>query len=239
MLATLAVLLAGCTGDAEPAGEEAGAPQSPVEAIRALPDAGEVEAAVSESAEETTVPEDVVPPLPLIGNHGVLSPLEQRCVRDYGASQIPDLCTLGAPGAERRIVLWGDTRAAMWMPALTRIAEQTGYHLVTITQMQCPPLVGLTPWLAPEQRPYDECEATNANTVEAINTVIQPDLVVLAGAVRNTAVVRDGRPVPLGTGRPDNTWTPGRAAAPIWQDRLERTITSSQDAQDFVLGEAT
>ncbi|WP_295657565.1 SGNH hydrolase domain-containing protein [uncultured Nocardioides sp.] len=230
------LLLGACTGEEPPAPPPA-TPVSPVEVIRALPTPDDVESAVGKAVEERSLPDDLVPELARIAFDGVLSPPEQRCVRDYDVAKIPDGCVMGAPEAERSILLWGDARAAMWIPALTRIAEQTGYRLVIGTQMQCPPLLGLTPWLAPENRPYVECATTNESMVSVID-VLEPEIVVLAGAVRNFAVARNGQPVALGTGRADNTWEPDVEVGGIWEEGLDRTLAAIDDADVFVIGEA-
>lgn len=233
VLAVVAVLaLTACSGEDE-------AP-TPAEAIKALPDRAAVEAAAG-AATEGEVTDDLVPAPGFIARGGALAVNEQQCTRDYGYSQVVDVCLMGDPDATRTIALWGDTRAAMWMPALARIAEQTGYRLAVFTKMGCPPLLGVTPWLAPEKRPYAECVTVNEQVPQVLRDVVRPDVVVIAGAVRNAAVAVDGRPQPLGTGRPDNTWTPDGAAGRVWQEGLAtalRSVGGDDGPEVFMLGEA-
>ncbi len=234
LLATLVTVLAGCSGD-----DESG-PPSEAEVIRELPDAAAVESAVADAVDEKELPDELVPGRGLIAQRGSLDNLEQRCVRDYGYDAIEDVCVWGDPSVERSILLWGDTRAGMWLPALSRIADQNGYRLSVITKMGCPPLLGETPWLGAENRPYTECAAFNDAVPAVVDDVIKPDIVVLAGAVRNFAVADGGQPKPLGEGADDNTWSPDGDADQIWQRGLARALESFDDngAEVFVLGEA-
>ncbi len=228
--------LAGCTGD----DEDQDSAESAAEIIRDLPDAAAVESAVADAIDTTTLPEDVVPGPGLVARSGSLDSLEQRCARDYLYADIDEICVFGDPKSKRTILLWGDSRAAMWMPALSRIAEQNGYALAVVTKLGCPPLLGPTPWLAAESRPYVECVQFNDRVTELVNDVIKPRIVVLSGAVRGFAASDDGKVEPLGEGNADNTWTPDHDADEIWQTGLRRALESfdDDDAEVFVLGEA-
>ncbi len=240
LLTVLVVLLAGCTGD-DPDDDHDGGRPSEAEIVRSLPDARAVESAVRSAATSSSkVPEDLVPQPGLIGKYGSLDNLEQRCAHDYGYVAIEVLCTVGDLSAKRSILLWGDSRAAMWMPALSRVAEQTGYQLTVVSKLGCPPLLGVTPWLSAESRPYTECRAFNEQVPVVVDDFVRPDIVILAGGVRQFAVAEDGRRRPLGQGNLDNTWTPDPEADQLWQDGLDRSLASLDDsgAEVFVLGEA-
>lgn len=240
LLATMVAVLAGCSSGDDDDDDVKDKGPSAEEILRSLPDAAQVESMVTEAVDTSEVPEDLVPGQGLIARSGSLTSLEQRCARDYGYALIDEICIFGDPAADRTILLWGDSRAAMWMPALSRIAEQTGYRLAVLTKLGCPPLLGETPWLAAESRPYAECTQFNGRVTELVDDVVKPDMVVLAGAVRSFAVTDDGEPKALGQGNADNTWTPDEDADEIWQKSLSRTIASfdHNDAKVFVLGEA-
>ncbi len=60
------------------------------------------------------------------------------CHLDVGTSRIRD-CAYGAQGSETTIVLWGDSHAAQWFPALEGAASRSGWRLVPITKSGCPP----------------------------------------------------------------------------------------------------
>ena len=235
LLATLLMVLAGCSGDDDGKGEGPTAE----EIIRGLPNAAEVESLVTGAVDTSEVPDDLVPGQGLIARYGSLTGLEQRCARDYGTAAVDELCILGDPQSEKTFALWGDSRAAMWMPALSRIAEQTGYRLVVFTKLGCPPLSGVTPWLEAESRANTECATYNESVTRILDEIVKPEIVVMTGAVRNFSVADDGEPRSLGEVGADNTWTPDADRDEIWQQGLDRALASldDNDAEVFVLGE--
>ena len=60
-----------------------------------------------------------------------------------GGTQVPDNCTFGVPGATR-VVLFGDSHAHQWQPALEQIAQDRNWELVVRAKAGCP-----VPALAP------------------------------------------------------------------------------------------
>ena len=51
---------------------------------------------------------------------------------------IPPECTYGKRNAERKIVLFGDSHAAQWFPALEKMAKENGFALTSFTKSACP-----------------------------------------------------------------------------------------------------
>lgn len=51
---------------------------------------------------------------------------------------IPPECTYGKRNAERKIVLFGDSHAAQWFPALEKMAKENGFTLTSFTKSACP-----------------------------------------------------------------------------------------------------
>ena len=51
---------------------------------------------------------------------------------------IPPDCTYGESNAKRRIVLFGDSHAAQWFPALEKMAKENGFALTSFTKSACP-----------------------------------------------------------------------------------------------------
>jgi peptidoglycan/LPS O-acetylase OafA/YrhL len=83
-----------------------------------------------------------VHPAPVIATRDAV---QQNCQqRGDRAGLLP--CHYGAsgPGA-LEVVVVGDSHANQWMPALTRVAEAEGWHLVTYFKSGCPYAVGLGP----------------------------------------------------------------------------------------------
>jgi hypothetical protein len=76
------------------------------------------------------------------------------------------------------VALVGDSHASHWFPALSRVANDRGWKVVTFVKVSCPftdiPVRNLQ-----LKRTYTECARFNENTVEALRR-IGPDLVVTA-----------------------------------------------------------
>ena len=88
------------------------------------------------------------------------------------------LCTYGDVNSQRTIVLYGDSHAAQWFPALERIAIDNGLKLVSLTKSACP---------APEVEKVEigayknaDCFAWRKNSLERI-AKIHPEAVLLSG----------------------------------------------------------
>ena len=69
---------------------------------------------------------------------GQFDTVDVRCpatgARDIG-------CRFGTPGGEPRLVLWGNSFARMWLPALDRAASRAGMSGLAVTVSRCPPLL--------------------------------------------------------------------------------------------------
>jgi SGNH domain (fused to AT3 domains) len=238
-LLTLALLgaVTSCSGNDE---KDEPTPITPVEttvSLSELPTGERVVEDVAAAVGTTKVPAELDPPLPWIATLGTLAPEEQRCVAPYAATEVTSPCVVGDPEAEKEIVLWGDSHAAQWVPALSQVAAQSGRSLRVLAKYGCPPLVGLTPWLPAEERPYDECAAFNDAAVEMIRDV-EPELVVVAGAVRGSSFVLAGKRIELGRAAPGNDWRPDRAQDEIWQEGLATSLEElNGESRVVVLGD--
>ena len=62
---------------------------------------------------------------------------DDGCHVDNGETQSPD-CTYGERGAKRKVVLFGDSHAAQWFPALEEIAKKENFELISLTKSACP-----------------------------------------------------------------------------------------------------
>ena len=62
---------------------------------------------------------------------------DDGCHVNNGETTSPD-CTYGVRGAERKIVLFGDSHAAQWFPTLEKIARERNFELISLTKSACP-----------------------------------------------------------------------------------------------------
>ena len=129
------------------------------------------------------------------------------CNGDLGSSAVDaarvQACTYGKAGADRTVVLVGDSHAAQWQPALAVLAEDAGVRLVVLTKSACP-LADLTVDNQLLGRPYTECD-TWRDEVVALLGDLEPDLVVAASSMRYDAAAPDGS----GTEADAGDWTAG------------------------------
>jgi peptidoglycan/LPS O-acetylase OafA/YrhL len=62
---------------------------------------------------------------------------DDGCHANYSQTK-SSLCEYGNKTSNRTIVLYGDSHAAQWFPALVEIASRSGYKLVSLTKSACP-----------------------------------------------------------------------------------------------------
>jgi peptidoglycan/LPS O-acetylase OafA/YrhL len=62
---------------------------------------------------------------------------EDECHANYGYKVSPE-CLYGDTNSKRNIVLYGDSHAAQWFPALEKIAAEEGFALTSLTKSACP-----------------------------------------------------------------------------------------------------
>jgi hypothetical protein len=151
------------------------ASQDPAEAtLQSL--TAQVQAAVAASADVEAVPSDLVPPLadafaekPEVFTNG--------CVRSW-LYVGQDECAYGATTSATRVALVGDSHAAMWFPALERIAAQRQWRLETMGKVTCP-LLDLpitSPYLG---REYTECTQWRGQILDRLRSE-RPALIVVS-----------------------------------------------------------
>jgi peptidoglycan/LPS O-acetylase OafA/YrhL len=65
------------------------------------------------------------------------TPYDDGCHLNYRESLSP-LCEFGKIDSARTVVLYGDSHAVQWFPALEKLAREKGFKLVTLTKSACP-----------------------------------------------------------------------------------------------------
>jgi peptidoglycan/LPS O-acetylase OafA/YrhL len=101
------------------------------------------------------------------------------CHLSQPATDIPD-CVFGESSSTATVVLFGDSHAAQWFPALERLAIERGWRLISLTKSGCTP-GWLTVWNTTMKRAYVECDQWRERVVERI-TIEQPDVVIVASS---------------------------------------------------------
>lgn len=112
---------------------------------------------------------DKVVEKPLVYNDG--------CHVNYGENKSGD-CTYGDKQSDVTIVLYGDSHAAQWFPALKRLAEIRGFRLVSLTKSACPSVD--SPRADQGAFKNVDCEQWRENSVARIKS-LKPEAVIMSG----------------------------------------------------------
>jgi peptidoglycan/LPS O-acetylase OafA/YrhL len=125
---------------------------------------------------------------------GDVSRAPTKCGADRDQTK-HEICALGDAGADRTIVLFGDSHMGVWIDPLLQSAKAAGWKIVPIMKSSCLP-VNVTAWRPELARPYTECDTWREWAYREIAR-IKPDRIILSG---NLSVVlgdvHTGRPIP-------------------------------------------
>ena len=133
------------------------------------------------------------------------------CHQDWLGTDVP-ACTYGDTSADRTMVLYGDSHAAMWFPALEQIATQQHWKLVDLTKNACS-VADATLWSTTLKRSYSECDQWRTKALARIKAE-SPALVVTTGRNDYRVMGSGGRLGPLGSAKAMTRGT-ARKAEPI------------------------
>jgi peptidoglycan/LPS O-acetylase OafA/YrhL len=183
----------------------------------------EVEARLTAAVEADLLPATLQPPLteatatlPAIYADGCFAGWD-------GTTSGP--CTYGSPGEPESVVLFGDSKAAQWFPALEALATDHGWELTALAKPSCPSIDIV---VGKRGAPYPECatwrESSFARIVEE-----QPDVVVLSNAGGYPAIQAVGER--LDTDRIDHV-AEGTARV------IERIRSRSPDTRVLLVGDS-
>jgi peptidoglycan/LPS O-acetylase OafA/YrhL len=139
-------------------------------------------------------------------------------------------CAYGDLGSERTMVLFGDSHAVSWFPALERIALEDGWRLVVLTKSACSS-VDIVQYNTNLKRVYHECVSWREEAFARIADE-QPDIVVVANS-RGFRAVDDAGTTLTGADRA-TAWRAGMART---LDRLETAAATVVVLADTPLSE--
>jgi hypothetical protein len=148
LLLALVSVVAGCTATVPPPPRRVAEPPAPKIALSA------VLAAVAEAQNLRSVPADLTPSLATSAQDFGFD--NEKCEAGPKADRV-EPCVFGDRASATDVVLYGDSHAGMWLPAMTEIAERQHWRLQFYGKPGCP-AVNLTVRNQPEQRPFDECD---------------------------------------------------------------------------------
>ena len=112
------------------------------------------------------------------------------CHRAFSDTSV-DGCVFGKVNGSKSIVLFGDSHAAQWFPAVRAVADAHGWRLVSLTKRGCP-AADVTPNNSTVKREYTECPAWRANALARIAKE-HPDVVVTTGITGYAMTINGAR----------------------------------------------
>ncbi|MFG1808710.1 acyltransferase family protein [Streptomyces sp. NPDC049040] len=100
------------------------------------------------------------------------------CHVDYQGTQPPPGCVYGDPAASTAVVLFGDSHAAQWFPALDRLARERHWKLVSLTKASCK-TAAVT--IVYHGGPYTACDVWRERAMARIDS-LHPALVLVSSS---------------------------------------------------------
>ncbi|HVW47623.1 MAG TPA: acyltransferase family protein [Solirubrobacterales bacterium] len=126
-------------------------------------------------------------PTPLDAPEDVPRPIHEGCLEGIEGT-VSHPCVYGDPDGERTVILFGDSHAMQYFPALEPIATTEQWRLVVLTKRECSPVLVPIENEA-EESEYSQCDAWRENSLGRIEAEAEagPVTVVLGGDNTDTA----------------------------------------------------
>jgi hypothetical protein len=102
---------------------------------------------------------------------------EDGCHANYGNKNSPE-CLYGDVNSKRKIVLYGDSHAAQWFPALEKIAIDEGFALISLTKSACPAVE--VDRVNSGAFKNSDCNAWRENSIQRLKE-LKPEAVIMSG----------------------------------------------------------
>ena len=123
--------------------------------------------------------------------------LRGRLPPGHRRASTPATASSASRRADVTVVLFGDSHAAQWFPALERLATDRGWRLVSMTKSGCT-TADLNVWNGIVKRTYDECNRWREAALGRI-AAERPELVVVSDS-RGYQPMVDGKAAPIARG---------------------------------------
>ncbi|MDQ1293546.1 MAG: hypothetical protein QG608_1427 [Actinomycetota bacterium] len=137
-----------------------------------------------------------------------------RCFVSFNSPTADPRCRFGDPTARRTMVLFGDSHAAHWFPALEEIARREKWQLLVWAKSGCG-YAETAQWLSNFRREYTECTTWREAVLQQIDALPRVDAVVVARSMHQLGKLmdEDGR-----------LTTDEEARRRLWAEGADRTL---------------
>ncbi len=105
---------------------------------------------------------------------------DDGCLVDEAALNSGE-CSYGPDDSDQKVVLFGDSHALQFFPAIEEIAEDENWLLTGLTKQSCTP-ASISVWSGVLNGSYSECDEWRENSLERIEQIDGLDLVIVASA---------------------------------------------------------
>ncbi|MCD0444356.1 acyltransferase [Glycomyces sp. A-F 0318] len=182
-----------------------------LEAVEQVEDRASLEARLRDGLAAESVPDDLAPPLAGMDADRPET-YADGCHLDFEDVALPDGCAYGDTGSDTTVVLFGDSHAAQWFPALETVAEAEGWRLLNRTKSSCTP-VQVPVDSTMHDGEYTECRDWRQAVFDEIEET-RPELVVLGTENTSNIAAED----------PAAAWAEG------WTETLDRVGAAADTA---------
>ena len=137
------------------------------------------------------------------------------CFAGFGPATAAADCRFGDPKGSTVVVLFGDSHADAWFPALEAAARRNHWQLWFWAKSGCG-YADVREFLASFHREYTECGAWRSSALARIGALPRADLVVVARSISYLGETLD----------PGGSVLDRAAAAPVWAAGADRTMAA-------------
>jgi peptidoglycan/LPS O-acetylase OafA/YrhL len=121
---------------------------------------------------------------------------DDGCLVGHRETKSP-ACVYGVPSSDTTVVLFGDSHAMQYQPALDRVAKDRGWRLVVLTKSGCTP-ADVPTYNGQLKREYTECDTWRDNALSRIERE-EPAMVVTGNRATQRAAEDGERMSPEGS----------------------------------------